>query len=106
MNSSFSARPRRLTTRRRADAGHRDTNELMCGIAGYVGWDRSRQASETDLRVMCNAIRHRGPDGEGYFVAPGVALGMRRLSVIDLAGGDQPIANEDGSVQVVFNGEI
>jgi asparagine synthase (glutamine-hydrolysing) len=106
MNSSFSARPRRLTTRRRADAGHHDTNELMCGIAGYVGWDRGRQASETDLRVMCNAIRHRGPDGEGYFVAPGVALGMRRLSVIDLAGGDQPIANEDGSVQVVFNGEI
>jgi asparagine synthase (glutamine-hydrolysing) len=78
----------------------------MCGIAGYVGWDRSPQASETDLRLMCNAIRHRGPDGEGHFIAPGVALGMRRLSVIDLAGGNQPIGNEDGSVQVVFNGEI
>jgi asparagine synthase (glutamine-hydrolysing) len=78
----------------------------MCGIAGYVGWDRSRQASETDLRRMCGAIRHRGPDGEGHFIAPGVALGMRRLSVIDLAGGNQPIGNEDGSVQVVFNGEI
>jgi asparagine synthase (glutamine-hydrolysing) len=78
----------------------------MCGIAGYVGWDRGRQGSETDLRLMCNAIRHRGPDGEGHFVAPGVALGMRRLSVIDLVGGNQPIANEDGSVQVVFNGEI
>jgi asparagine synthase (glutamine-hydrolysing) len=78
----------------------------MCGIAGYVGWDRGPQASEADLRLMCNAIRHRGPDGEGHFVAPGVALGMRRLSVIDLAGGNQPIGNEDGSVQVVFNGEI
>ncbi len=78
----------------------------MCGIAGYVGWDRSRQASEADLRLMCNAIRHRGPDGEGHFVAPGVALGMRRLSVIDLAGGNQPIGNEDGTIQVVFNGEI
>src|SRR3982750_569088 len=78
----------------------------MCGIAGYVGWDRGPQASEIDLRLMCNAIRHRGPDGEGHFVAPGVALGMRRLSVIDVAGGNQPIGNEDGSVQVVFNGEI
>lgn len=55
---------------------------------------------------MCDAIRHRGPDDAGYFVAPGVALGMRRLSIIDLAGGHQPIGNEDGTVQVVFNGEI
>jgi asparagine synthase (glutamine-hydrolysing) len=78
----------------------------MCGIVGYVGWGGSPQASEADLRLMCGAIRHRGPDGEGHFVAPGVALGMRRLSVIDVAGGDQPIGNEDGSVQVVFNGEI
>jgi asparagine synthase (glutamine-hydrolysing) len=81
-------------------------DELMCGIAGYVGWDRGRHASESDLRRMCDAIRHRGPDGEGHFVAPGVALGMRRLSVIDPVGGNQPIGNEDGSVQVVFNGEI
>jgi len=55
---------------------------------------------------MCDAIVHRGPDDCGYFVAPEVALGMRRLSIIDVAGGQQPIANEDGSIQVVFNGEI
>ena len=55
---------------------------------------------------MCDAIRYRGPDDAGYFVAPGVALGMRRLSIIDVTGGAQPIGNEDGSLQVVFNGEI
>ena len=55
---------------------------------------------------MCDAIAHRGPDDDGYFVAPGIALGMRRLSIIDVSGGQQPIANEDGTVQVVFNGEI
>jgi asparagine synthase (glutamine-hydrolysing) len=61
---------------------------------------------EGELRAMCGAIRHRGPDDEGHLVVPGVALGMRRLSVIDVAGGAQPIGNEDGSIQVVFNGEI
>ena len=78
----------------------------MCGIAGFVGWPLSVDASVETLRAMCGAIRHRGPDDEGRFVAPGVALGMRRLSIIDVANGRQPIANEDGSVQVVLNGEI
>jgi asparagine synthase (glutamine-hydrolysing) len=78
----------------------------MCGIAGYAGWARTPEGSEHDLRAMCGAIRHRGPDDEGHLVAPGVALGMRRLSIIDVAGGTQPIANEDGTVHVVFNGEI
>jgi asparagine synthase (glutamine-hydrolysing) len=55
---------------------------------------------------MCDAIAHRGPDADGYHIADGVALGMRRLSVIDLGGGRQPISNEDGSITVVFNGEI
>lgn len=55
---------------------------------------------------MCDAIRHRGPDGAGYLTRPAVALGMRRLGIIDLAGGTQPIGNEDGEIQVVFNGEI
>lgn len=55
---------------------------------------------------MCDAIQHRGPDDWGAFVAPGTALGMRRLSIIDVGGGHQPIGNEDGQVQVVFNGEI
>jgi asparagine synthase (glutamine-hydrolysing) len=55
---------------------------------------------------MCNAIAHRGPDDWGTFVEGGVGLGMRRLSIVDLAGGHQPMSNEDGSVIVVFNGEI
>ena len=78
----------------------------MCGIAGYAGWTRTRAISEADLTAMCAAIRHRGPDEEGHFVGTGVALGMRRLSVIDVAGGSQPMSNEDGTVHVVFNGEI
>jgi asparagine synthase (glutamine-hydrolysing) len=78
----------------------------MCGIAGYAGRSRSAARSEADLGAMCAAIRHRGPDEEGHHVGPGVALGMRRLSVIDVLGGSQPIANESGDVHVVFNGEI
>jgi asparagine synthase (glutamine-hydrolysing) len=78
----------------------------VCGIAGFAGWTGSPDAHARELRAMCGAIRHRGPDDEGHLVAPGVALGMRRLSIIDVAGGMQPIANEDGAVQVVFNGEI
>lgn len=78
----------------------------MCGIAGYAGWQRTADEREADLTAMCGVIVHRGPDDEGHFVAPDVALGMRRLSIIDVSRGHQPIANEDGSVQVVFNGEI
>jgi asparagine synthase (glutamine-hydrolysing) len=74
----------------------------MCGIAGFAGWD----ASDAELTRMCDAIRHRGPDDEGLRSVSGVGLGMRRLSIIDVAGGHQPIANEDGTVHVVFNGEI
>jgi asparagine synthase (glutamine-hydrolysing) len=78
----------------------------MCGIAGYAGWSRSAEASDAELTAMCGAIRHRGPDEEGHHVGAGVALGMRRLSIIDVAGGSQPISNEDRTVHVVFNGEI
>ena len=78
----------------------------MCGIAGFAGWPLGTEDAARTVRTMCDAIVHRGPDDSGYFVAPEVALGMRRLSIIDVAGGRQPIANEDGSVQVVFNGEI
>ena len=78
----------------------------MCGIAGYAGWRRSAEVSDAEIRAMCGAIYHRGPDEEGRFVAPGVALGMRRLSIIDVSGGSQPIFNEDRSVVTVFNGEI
>ncbi|MBA2671641.1 MAG: asparagine synthase (glutamine-hydrolyzing) [Gemmatimonadetes bacterium] len=79
----------------------------MCGIAGFIGRAPGREGG-AELREMCDAIVHRGPDEAGYLTRPesGLALGMRRLSIIDLAGGSQPIGNEDGSVQVVFNGEI
>ncbi len=91
----------------------------MCGIAGFAsaggagdagpgapGAADRAAADAAVVRRMCDAIRHRGPDDEGVFVAPGVGLGMRRLSIIDLATGHQPIGNEDATVQVVFNGEI
>ena len=80
----------------------------MCGIAGMFGGD-AEKVSDGLLPViarMCEVIEHRGPDDTGYFVGKGVAIGMRRLSIIDLAGGRQPLANEDASVRVVFNGEI
>jgi asparagine synthase (glutamine-hydrolysing) len=81
----------------------------MCGIAGFVDRDWHEADSAEDgalVRAMCGVIRHRGPDDEGVFVGDGAAIGMRRLSIIDLSGGHQPIRNEDGSVWVVFNGEI
>ena len=76
----------------------------MCGIAGF--YLREGQASLATVRAMCDRIRHRGPDDEGYHVEGGCAIGMRRLSIIDLSTGHQPMANEDESVWVVFNGEI
>src|SRR5262245_43264003 len=80
----------------------------MCGIAGFVDTDRALQsdAGADLLHRMCDVIRHRGPDDEGLFVDPGVGIGMRRLSIIDLATGHQPIHNEDRTVWIVFNGEI
>jgi asparagine synthase (glutamine-hydrolysing) len=77
----------------------------MCGICGLVSLDGSAVDS-TPLTAMNEALRHRGPDSEGSLVDGPVALAVRRLSIIDVEGGDQPIANEDGSVQVVQNGEI
>ena len=67
----------------------------MCGIVGIVRNDKNEVDRDLVAR-MCSAIRHRGPDDEGFRIEPGVALGMRRLSIIDVAGGHQPIANEDG----------
>jgi asparagine synthase (glutamine-hydrolysing) len=82
----------------------------MCGIAGFADAPTAapltRDAATARIRQMCDVIRHRGPDDEGVWLDEGIALGMRRLSIIDLSGGHQPIANEDGTVWVVFNGEI
>jgi asparagine synthase (glutamine-hydrolysing) len=73
----------------------------MCGIFGFAGFERPEL-----LRRMADVLRHRGPDGEGFFRHGRFSMGMRRLSIIDLAGGGQPIYNEDHSVAVCFNGEI
>ncbi len=80
----------------------------MCGIAGAVWTEHSSGIDATVLGRMTHVLTHRGPDDQGTFLDPRqrVALGFRRLSIIDLAGGHQPLGNEDGSVQVVFNGEI
>ncbi len=78
----------------------------MCGIAGIVKTHPDGGVDPATVHRMCEAIVHRGPDDEGIYVTSGVGLGMRRLSIIDLAGGHQPIFNEDKTVWIVFNGEI
>ena len=78
----------------------------MCGIYGILTLDGAQQRDRGTLRAMGDVIVHRGPDDEGAYADPHMLLGMRRLSIIDVAGGHQPITNEDGSVVVVCNGEI
>jgi asparagine synthase (glutamine-hydrolysing) len=79
---------------------------LMCGIAGILYADSARPVAPGILKAMSAALAHRGPDAEGFWTAPGIGLAHRRLSIIDLKSGDQPIRNEDGTLQVIFNGEI
>ena len=76
----------------------------MCGICGIAPADQ-RPVSEVQLREMNTCIRHRGPDGDGFYTNEGVGLAMRRLAIIDVVGGDQPITNEDESLWLVYNGE-
>ena len=78
----------------------------MCGIAGYIGPDGNPNDDMVLLERMALSIQHRGPDDAGFYRTTGVGLAHRRLSIIDRSGGHQPIANEDGSIQLVFNGEI
>src|SRR5262245_46400277 len=78
----------------------------MCGIAGVVYAAPHRPVSAEVLGAMGASIAHRGPDAEGIWREPGIGLVHRRLSILDLEGGNQPIGNEDGSIQVIFNGEI
>jgi asparagine synthase (glutamine-hydrolysing) len=78
----------------------------MCGIAGLVNTDLGQRIEAATIHRMCQAMVHRGPDDEGVYVKDGTGFGMRRLSIIDLAGGHQPVFSEDLSVWVVFNGEI
>src|SRR6266568_7039015 len=77
----------------------------MCGICGILDL-RGNNVSADELKAMSNVLRHRGPDDQGRFFSGPLALGFRRLSIVDLAGGHQPMTNEDGSVRIVFNGEI
>src|SRR5207245_5081962 len=93
----------------------RERDRDMCGIAGFADGKVQDRTGQMPARLeaefalvhgMCEVIRHRGPDDEGIHVEPGVGLGMRRLSIIDLAGGRQPIHNETGTIWIVFNGEI
>ncbi len=77
----------------------------MCGICGKFEFDRETGTAEL-VKAMADTIRHRGPDDEGYYVSGPIALGFRRLSIIDLKSGHQPLSNEDGSIWIVFNGEI
>ncbi len=78
----------------------------MCGIAGIYHLETPKPVDPARVEAMCDAIAHRGPDGHGVWTAPGVALGHRRLSIIDLAGSPQPMASPDGRAMLVFNGEI
>src|SRR5262245_22613311 len=79
----------------------------MCGIVGIYSLDGAQPIDPKVLGAMNDSLTHRGPDSSGTYLESGrVGLAMRRLSIIDLSGGDQPIGNEDRSVQVVFNGEI
>ncbi|NBX46795.1 MAG: asparagine synthase (glutamine-hydrolyzing), partial [Chloroflexi bacterium] len=78
----------------------------MCGVAGWLGYRGSRDGASVLLERMKQAIYHRGPDEDGSFVDDRVAIGMQRLAIVDLAGGQQPMANEDDTIWIVFNGEI
>src|SRR6266436_6367941 len=78
----------------------------MCGIAGILEFGRDARASTGALREMCRVISHRGPDDEGFYTDGAIGIGMRRLSIVDVAGGHQPLSNEDGTLWIVFNGEI
>jgi asparagine synthase (glutamine-hydrolysing) len=78
----------------------------MCGICGKLNFDSAATVSPLLIKSMADTISHRGPDDEGYFVSGPIGLGFRRLSIIDLAGGHQPLSNEDGSIHIIFNGEI
>ena len=77
----------------------------MCGICGLIHFD-GKPVDRQLLASMNDTLTHRGPDGDGYFIDEHVGLAMRRLKIIDIAGSDQPLSNEDGSIQLIFNGEI
>src|SRR5580658_6098435 len=84
----------------------RPLGEAMCGICGIYNFDRDETVRPEVLQAMNQQLLHRGPDDEGRYIAQNVGLAMRRLSIVDLKSGHQPLSNEDGTVWIVFNGEI
>jgi asparagine synthase (glutamine-hydrolysing) len=78
----------------------------MCGISGIIYFDKEKNITRPELKMMTDSIIHRGPDDEGFYINRNVGLGFRRLSIIDLKTGNQPISNSDQSIWIVFNGEI
>ena len=78
----------------------------MCGICGFSNTSDQKPFSKDMLQAMCRTIAHRGPDDEGLHTEPHLALGARRLSILDLGGGHQPLSNEDGTIWAAHNGEI
>src|SRR5215472_13723966 len=78
----------------------------MCGICGIFETEQGKLVQRATLKSMADTISHRGPDDEGFYTCGGAGLAQRRLSIIDLSGGHQPMSNEDETVWIVFNGEI
>src|SRR5471030_1083793 len=78
----------------------------MCGICGGVGFDQEHSIDPAGLDAMCRTLIHRGPDSAGHIVMQSAGLAMRRLAIIDVVGGQQPLSNEDDSIHLVCNGEI
>jgi asparagine synthase (glutamine-hydrolysing) len=78
----------------------------MCGIAGIFHFELDRRADSKAIKAMTDCLSHRGPDGEGFYINNNITLGHRRLSIIDLKTGDQPMFSEDRSIVIIFNGEI
>src|SRR5215472_2921509 len=78
----------------------------MCGICGQYNFRNQAPVQKANLEAMTNSMAHRGPDDEGYFIAGPLGFGFRRLSIIDLAGGHQPMSDKEETVWIIFNGEI
>jgi asparagine synthase (glutamine-hydrolysing) len=78
----------------------------MCGFSGILNYQRAQPVDQAAIRRMTKVIAHRGPDDEGFYFDGPLGLGFRRLSIVDLSGGHQPMSNETGDIWIVFNGEI
>src|SRR6202167_3107121 len=95
-----------IEARRRPNPDLQDKTNFMCGICGQYNFDSQTPVVRQEIERMTRSITHRGPDDEGYYIAGPLGFGFRRLSIIDLAGGHQPMSDREESVWVVFNGEI